>query len=31
VPCGSKCCPPGLECCGLFSNGQPDCKMSCLH
>ena len=30
APCGTKCCPPGLECCGIF-NGQPDCKTSCLH
>lgn len=30
APCGTKCCPPGLACCGVF-NGQPDCKTSCLH
>lgn len=30
APCGSKCCPPGLQCCGVFQ-GQPDCKTSCLH
>lgn len=30
APCGTKCCLPGLECCGVF-NGQPDCKTSCLH
>lgn len=30
APCGTKCCPLGLECCGVFQ-GQPDCKTSCLH
>jgi hypothetical protein len=30
APCGSKCCPPGLACCGVFS-GQPDCRRSCLR
>ena len=29
-PCGNKCCPPGLQCCGVF-NGQPDCRTSCVH
>ncbi len=29
VPCGTKCCFGGLQCCGLF-NGQPVCKTSCL-
>lgn len=30
VPCGTKCCYGGLQCCGVF-NGQPDCKTSCLR
>lgn len=25
-PCGTKCCPPGFQCCGVF-NGQPDCRL----
>src|SRR5262245_10808751 len=32
-PCGRGCCPLGLECCGLKSDGSPDCKRYCpaLH
>lgn len=35
-PCGSKCCPVGTVCCGVASNGQPDCRIgtgtnACLH
>jgi hypothetical protein len=30
TPCGKKCCPPGLQCCGVFE-GQPDCKSSCVR
>jgi hypothetical protein len=29
-PCGSGCCPPGLECCGLLPNGSPNCQASCV-
>jgi hypothetical protein len=31
VPCGEKCCPSGLQCCGVESDGRPDCRTSCLH
>ena len=36
APCGGKCCPIGTVCCGVLSNGQPDCKLgsttnACLH
>jgi hypothetical protein len=30
APCGSKCCAPGLQCCGVFQ-GQPDCRTSCIR
>jgi hypothetical protein len=30
APCGNKCCPPGLQCCGFFG-GQPECKTSCIN
>lgn len=30
-PCGSKCCYGGLQCCGVYENGQPICKKSCVH
>jgi hypothetical protein len=26
-PCGTKCCPVGTVCCGVRSDGQPDCKV----
>jgi hypothetical protein len=34
--CGTKCCPIGTWCCGVFSDGQPDCRLgstinACLH
>ena len=31
VACGEFCCAAGLKCCGVQSNGQPDCKTGCLH
>jgi len=34
--CNGKCCPIGTVCCGVFSDGQPNCKLgsttnACLH
>lgn len=32
VPCGTRCCPHGLQCCGIDvgRGGAPICKSSCL-
>lgn len=30
APCGPKCCPPGLVCCGYSAQFGPNCKTSCI-
>lgn len=30
-PCGNGCCPPGKQCCGVLSDGRPDCMTLCVR